>query len=95
MSHESIHESILYYITIHDVKLIVIHDSQYLRIDSALVNRNQMHSLVLSTALSVLTWTRSGGAMEGRAPNRVELVVQKTCRPRREGKREEREEGEG
>ena len=39
MTHESIHESILYYITIHDVKWIVIHDSQYLRIDSALVSQ--------------------------------------------------------
>ena len=29
------HESILYYITIHNVKGIVTHDSQYLRMDSA------------------------------------------------------------
>ena len=36
MRHESIHELIVYYITIHNVKWIVIHESQYLRFDSAL-----------------------------------------------------------
>ena len=41
MTHESIHEWILYYITIHGMKLIMIHDSQYLRIDSALHSRDK------------------------------------------------------
>ena len=41
MTHESIHKLILFYITIHDVKRIVIHNSQYLIIDSALIGTSE------------------------------------------------------
>ena len=48
--------SILYYKTIHDVKWTVIHDSQYLRIDSALTETERRENPRRSSPISLPLW---------------------------------------